>query len=432
MNPESERKGTEGKKKALIVAISDYINLQKLNFCQRDGEEMFELLTRLEYEIPVRLIGNIKSDVMKDAIYDFFSNPRIKSDDTLLFYYSGHGVPDIDGDIYLASCEVEPDSPFKKGFSFYELTKMMQRSISTKIVSILDCCYSGAARVSKGYDDAAATLGTAAMREKSKILHGEGKCILAASQATQEAYKLLEGDNSIFTHYLLRGLKGDQNSVDIYGNVTPDSLGRYIFREIANLPAEKKPKQTPMTKTEVAGDIILAYYPELARPAALPKDQVSIMIEEANNYYSTGKYNEAIQCYDRVIEIDPDNVVALNNKGRLLCELEKYHAAIECYDRAIEIDPDNPSTYRGKADVYKRKTKLGKLIAQATGGGAAAILGISLIVPFPLSVLLIGVALFVFFRALYKRVNRNSQKCLLIAKKLEMRKGIQSKDNKNK
>lgn len=185
MEVQAERHGTGGMNKALIVAISDYINLQRLDFCQKDGEEAVKLLTKLKYEIPEgsKLLGNVKSDVMKDAIYDFFSNSAIRSQDTLLFYYSGHGVPDIDGDIYLASCEVDPDFPYKKGFSFNELTKMMQRSNSARIVTILDCCYSGAAKVSKGYDEAEATIGTAAMHEKSKVLQGEGKCILAASQA---------------------------------------------------------------------------------------------------------------------------------------------------------------------------------------------------------------------------------------------------------
>lgn len=80
-----------------------------------------------------------------------------------------------------------------------------------------------------------------------------------------------------------------------------------------NLPIEKKPKQKPITKTEVAGDIILARYPELARPGTQPKDQVSIMTEEANNYYSRGKYDAAVECYDRVLKLDPDNVIAWNS-----------------------------------------------------------------------------------------------------------------------
>lgn len=133
----AERHDTEGKRMALVIAISDYSNLQKLDFCQKDGEEVFKLLMKLKYEIPEgnRLIGNVKSDLMKNAIWDFFSNPNIRSQDTLLFYYSGHGVPDIDGDIYLASEEIDPDSPFRNGFSFNDLTKMMQRSNSTKIIT---------------------------------------------------------------------------------------------------------------------------------------------------------------------------------------------------------------------------------------------------------------------------------------------------------
>jgi hypothetical protein len=51
-----------------------------------------------------------------------------------VFYYSGHGIPDVDGDIYLSSSEIEPDEPFRRGFSFNDLAKMIQRSISvTKI-----------------------------------------------------------------------------------------------------------------------------------------------------------------------------------------------------------------------------------------------------------------------------------------------------------
>ena len=55
------------------------------------------------------------------------------------------------------------------------------------------------------------TLGTVAIDNKANVLQqGEGKCLLAASQAAQEAYALKEGDHSIFTYYLLEGLKGTE------------------------------------------------------------------------------------------------------------------------------------------------------------------------------------------------------------------------------
>ncbi len=86
---------TDPQKKALVVGISDYTNLQKLDFCKNDGKEVYDVLTSLGYEISDKnkLVGKVKGEKVKDAIYDFFDNMRNNSDDTLLFYYSGHGVP---------------------------------------------------------------------------------------------------------------------------------------------------------------------------------------------------------------------------------------------------------------------------------------------------------------------------------------------------
>src|SRR5919108_2090532 len=115
------------RKKALIISVSDYYNtsnLQSLDFCKNDGQEMYELLDSLGYETldNHKLVGQVKFDTMRDAIYDFLTDTNIMAEDILLFYYSGHGVPDVNGDVFLASSETNPDAPFRKGFSFYELT----------------------------------------------------------------------------------------------------------------------------------------------------------------------------------------------------------------------------------------------------------------------------------------------------------------------
>ena len=100
-----------GKRKALIVGISDYVSLQKLDFCKKDGLEVYEILSSLGYEISEnnKLIGEVKGEKIKDIIYDFFDDINNNPDDTLLFYYSGHGVPDPDGDTYLASSDIDAD-----------------------------------------------------------------------------------------------------------------------------------------------------------------------------------------------------------------------------------------------------------------------------------------------------------------------------------
>jgi hypothetical protein len=263
---EKQREYNVNKKKALIVAVSDYTNLQRLDFCKNDGNEIYSILNSLGYEISEdnKLIGEVKADKIKDKIYDFFYDDTNKPDDTLVFYYSGHGIPDTSDDTYLASSDIDPDQPFRKGFSFEQLTKMLQGSVSTRIVAVLDCCYSGAAKLSKGHQDDEAILGTKSIDIKSrKLEQGQGKYILAASQAAQEAYALTEGNHSIFSYYLIEGLKGNADSVDKEGNVTPQSLGRYVYKAIMNLPIEKRPKQKPITRAEESGDVILANYPDL-------------------------------------------------------------------------------------------------------------------------------------------------------------------------
>jgi len=67
----------------------------------------------------------------------------LRSDDTLLLYYSGHAhkwwkhLLNIIRNRLLFTKE--------NGFSSYELTNLIEESNSIRIVEVLDCCYAGAA-----------------------------------------------------------------------------------------------------------------------------------------------------------------------------------------------------------------------------------------------------------------------------------------------
>ncbi len=68
------------------------------------------------------------------------------------------------------------------------------------------------------------------------------------------------------------------------------------------------------------------------------------------------RYEEAIECFDTAIEIDPRYADAWYSKGVVLANLERYEEAIKCFDKAIEIDPTkNASAWSNKGLV------LGKL-----------------------------------------------------------------------
>ena len=61
-------------KKALIISISDYDNLENLEFCRNDGEEMYRTLQDLGYDIldTRKIIGKADDASLKRAIIDFF------------------------------------------------------------------------------------------------------------------------------------------------------------------------------------------------------------------------------------------------------------------------------------------------------------------------------------------------------------------------
>jgi Caspase domain len=271
-------------KKALIIAISDYMKMDSLDFCKNDGNAMYDILTSksVGFNIPDshRLIGQVSYETLRNAIYDFFDSDNSTPDDILLFYYSGHGIPGAGG-VYLASSEIDSDKPNRNGFSFSELTNEANSCNSVRMVMILDCCHSGTISLTKGDENNRVKIAKERIDKESRnIQQGQGKFILAASQGYQEAYLLQEKGHSIFTYYLLKGIKGNKKSVDIYGNVTPESLTKYISREIRNFSDHKRLNQIPVMKSEASGDVILASYSHLGRMAKDRRDRLARMTKD--------------------------------------------------------------------------------------------------------------------------------------------------------
>lgn len=76
--------------------------------------------------------------------------------------------------------------------------------------------------------------------------------------------------------------------------------------------------------------------------------------EELNN---EGKYDGAIECYDKAIELNHENLRALNRKGGTLLVVGKHDEAIECYDKIIGVKPDHPAGWYGKGLAFKSQEK---------------------------------------------------------------------------
>jgi tetratricopeptide (TPR) repeat protein len=54
---------------------------------------------------------------------------------------------------------------------------------------------------------------------------------------------------------------------------------------------------------------------------------------------------DAERLFRRAIKIAPDFAGALTDLGRLCKEQNRFEEAIECFERVIDLEPDNPQAY---------------------------------------------------------------------------------------
>ncbi len=67
--------------------------------------------------------------------------------------------------------------------------------------------------------------------------------------------------------------------------------------------------------------------------------KIQSLIEKGTRLLEDAKYDEALECFDKVLSLDPKNTRAWNQKGVALRSLGRYDEAIECFNRSLEIVP---------------------------------------------------------------------------------------------
>ena len=61
------------------------------------------------------------------------------------------------------------------------------------------------------------------------------------------------------------------------------------------------------------------------------------------------RYDEALECSNKALEINPKNEWAWLVKGLVLNGLKRYDEALECSNKALELDPNNDLILNNKA-----------------------------------------------------------------------------------
>jgi hypothetical protein len=241
-----------GRRSALLVGTYHYSDssLQRLRAPGRDVEALAEVLADPEIaQFDVTTLINEPHHVVGEAIGNFYDG--LRRDDLAMLYISGHGVKDDRGRLFLAMTDSKRNGLLFTAIGADQINDAMNSCSSRQKVLILDCCYGGA------FPSGLTAKGTTDVHTLERF-QGRGRVVLTASDAAQYSF---EGDtvsgagaSSLFTRYLVEGIRTGKADLDGDGDVSLDELYSYVHDRVI----EAMPQQRPKKQEDIEGRIVIA------------------------------------------------------------------------------------------------------------------------------------------------------------------------------
>ncbi len=164
---------------------------------------------------------------------------KAKNNDLAIFFFSGHGLKgsflttDYDGD----------------NIRLYhsEINKILAECSAKNKLVIADACHSGSYIASKGGPNKQPT------QENKQLFFAElnkvqpGIAYLLSSQSDEESLEVSTLHNSVFTYFVLRGLKGEANQNND-STITLQELFDYVHLNVTDYARKLGKVQTPVIK----------------------------------------------------------------------------------------------------------------------------------------------------------------------------------------
>lgn len=224
---------------ALVIGINAYQNVSPLSFACNDADAVAKILVS-ELDFPEKNVVVLKdNEATKQAIMDrflSFSDKAVNPNDRVLVFFACHGVTfeGLRGPIgYLVPVDGDPCNK-NSLIRWDDLTRNTELIPAKHILFIMDACYSGLALQRASGPVAQRFLGDMLQRlARQVITAGKADEVVADGGGPQ-------GQNSLFTGYLIEGLKG--GAADSNGVLTANELMSYVYKKVGQ---DARSKQTP-------------------------------------------------------------------------------------------------------------------------------------------------------------------------------------------
>jgi hypothetical protein len=240
--------------RVLIIGNEEYAKYQtglteeaNVDYAKNDAR-MFKEYCEKTLGIPaanIEYITDATSSRMRQSISLLNRMMKSREDMEVIFYYSGHGLPDpVSKDSYLIPVDVSSEN-FEGAIRLKELYQKLSEHPSKRVTVFLDACFSGGAR------NLALTSGSRGVKITPSDEQLAGNLVVfSASSGSQTSLSFREQKHGMFTYHLLKALQQSK------GNLTYQELGDQLKRNVgfASLGINKK-EQDPQVNTspEVAG-----------------------------------------------------------------------------------------------------------------------------------------------------------------------------------
>ncbi len=259
----TEIEGNSGKRWAICIGINDYeeLGIVDLEKAQNDAHAIGVVLQEQGQFDQVYIMtddlnprDNNYPDLRNIERKLDFLEGFIEPEDLVIFFFSGHGISNDNGEGYLIVADTYPEDAYSSSLPIDTVITWLNNIGVTKSLLLIDAC--------RETFEQGKSLSTDGLREEFFEM-SEVAATFYSTESGWFSYEDHESDYGVFTRFLVEGLKGSADSQDNGGNedgiITFFELAGFVEEGVFDWAIRNNMMQRPYTRIygEKFGDLAL-------------------------------------------------------------------------------------------------------------------------------------------------------------------------------
>lgn len=246
--PANQKKLAKNTLHVVAVGVDAYDKLGPLDGARFDAEKLVsELKSHAGYYHAVETTIRVDRDATPQTVMNDIQSAIAKAaaEDTVLFFFAGHGGRTDDGRYFMAVAQTDPDNLAQTAIEWQRAADLLG-STKGRVIAILDACHSGQTAVAPISNDGA--VASLAKSTQAPMV------VLAASKGRQLSEESPDGSGGVFTQTLAKLLGAERTTTDT--NTDGALQISEIYRNLRqSVDAVTATRQTPwLVRKNIVGD----------------------------------------------------------------------------------------------------------------------------------------------------------------------------------